>query len=207
MAIAADPQVAQALQTLAQQVTSIAERLQTLEIEAHELVSLEQLDKKSNELRRLTTEAVRGVNNSMADLRMRGADAIGGGRASNIVLISDKNDTPQHFVENKHDHLHFRTWSKKITNYLQSWRRGYRQALDWAKEFGLKPFERMDVEQAEWADKEIGNAVLYDFWLKILHGEALLIVEQAPDNSLEGFRLLHQKFDPTGAQHEIERYH
>ena len=52
-----------------------------------------------------------------------------------------------------------------------------------------------------------GNALLYDFWLKILHGEALLIVEQAVDNGLEGFRLLHQKYDPQGAQHDLERYH
>ena len=204
---AADPQVADALQTLATQVTAIAERMQT--IEGQEFVSREQLDKRSHEIQRLSTEAVQGLQGAVAELRMRGADAFGGGgaRSENIVLISEKNDAPQHFGEGKNDHLHFRSWSKKIINYLQSRRRGYRAALEWAKDYGTRPIGHAEVAHTEWADKLTGNSVLYDFWLKILHGEALLMIEQAPDNGLEGFRLLHQKFDPIGAQHDLERYH
>ena len=206
IAMAADPQVANALQTLAQQVNSIAERMQNLE--GMKFINIQQLDERSHELQRLSKEALRSVTDAVSELQMRGVDAYGGGgKQSHIVLINDKNDPPQHFGEHKSDHLHFRSWAKKITNYLQSRRRGYRQILDWAKDFGLKPIEIEDVEITEWADRETGNAVLYDFWLKVLHGEALDIVETAPDNGLEGFRLLHQKYDPTGAQHDLERYY
>lgn len=63
------------------------------------------------------------------------------------------------------------------------------------------------MASTEWIDRDESNAALYDVWFEILHCEALLLVEQAPDNGLEGFRLLHQKFDPVGAQHDLERYH
>ena len=117
-------QVALALQTLTQQVNLIAERMQSLE--SIKPVSEEQLNARSVELQRLSADAVRGVDNAVAELRMRAADAVGGGRGeSRIVLISEKNDPPQHFGGDKGDHLHFRSWSKNITNYLQSRRRGY----------------------------------------------------------------------------------
>ena len=111
--MAADPQVANALQTLAQQVNSIAERMQNLE--GMKYVSVQQLDERSHELQRLSKEAMQNVNDTVAQLQMRGADAYGGaGRHNNIVLINDKNDAPQHFGEHKGDHLHFRSWAKKI---------------------------------------------------------------------------------------------
>ena len=51
----------------------------------------------------------------------------------------------------------------KITNYLNSRRRGYRQVLDWAQEFGLQPIQTSDVASTEWIDRDEGNAALYDF--------------------------------------------
>lgn len=90
----APDQVAQALQTSTQQVNCIASRIQDLEI--RDYVSTEQLDTRSSDLRNLIAQAIRGVEIAVAALRMRGADARGSG-PSKIVLMSDKNDTPQHF--------------------------------------------------------------------------------------------------------------
>ena len=201
MAAAGD--VMSALQTLTAQINALGDRIQELELNQGEAVTPQQLDARSAELRNLSAQAVLGVERAVADLRMRGADAHASG--SRINLINDKYDAPQHFGGDKHDHLQFRGWSKKITNYLNSRRRGFRQVLDWAKDFGLQPITQHDVFSTEWSDRQDGNAALYDFWLKILHGEALLIVEQAVDNGLEGFRLLHQEYDPAGAQHDLER--
>ena len=88
--MAADPQVANALQTLAQQVNSIAERMQNLE--GMKFINIQQLDERSHEVQRLSKEALRSVTDAVSELQMRGVDAYGGGgKQSHIVLINDKN--------------------------------------------------------------------------------------------------------------------
>ena len=201
--MAANADILNAIQTLTQQLNGIGDRLQDLEI--RDTVSPEQFGQRAIELRNHTEAAVSELKQAVANLQMRGADSQPS--SDRYRLMNDKEDKPQHFGAEKNDHLHFRSWSKKIINYLNGRRRGFRGVLEWARDQGQRVISTQEVFASEWNDRQDGNALLYGFWLKILHGEALLIVEQAVDNGLDGFRMLHQKFDPRGAQHDLERYH
>ena len=185
--MAANAEIVQAMQTLTQQLNTMGDRIQVMENVGP--VTTAQFDQRSRELRERNDAAVQGLEAAISQLRQRGADATPP-PPSRITLISDKDDKPQHFGGEKGDHLIFRSWSKKIVNYLNGRRRGYRAVLEWARDQGQTAISNQEVFQSEWADRQDGNAILYDFWLKVLHGEALLIVEQAVDNGLEGFRLL-----------------
>ena len=124
-----------------------------------------------------------------------------------IRLIDDKHDPPEHFGKDKDDNARFGAWARKTMNHLNAKRPGYRVAMKWAADQGERPITPQEVQQSGWSDAGTGNAALYDYFLKVLHGEPLLLAETAVDNGLEAFRLLNVRFDPPGATNDLERYH
>ena len=83
--------VAQALQTLTAQINEISSRIQNLE--GRDVVTPQQLEARSVELRNLSQQAVQGVQEAVQQLQMWGADAAGAA-SRGFNLINDKNDAP-----------------------------------------------------------------------------------------------------------------
>ena len=96
--MAVQEDVVQALQTLTGQINEIGTRLQNLE--GRDVVTIQQLEARSVELRNLNQQAVQGVQEAVQQLQMRGADATGAA-SRGFNLINDKNDTPQQQVRQR----------------------------------------------------------------------------------------------------------
>ena len=62
------------------------------------------------------------------------------------------------------------------------------------------------LQGLDWADGVEGNPKLHDYLCSVLEKEPLGIVERTPGNGMEAWRRLAKRFDPTGGQHDIDRY-
>ena len=119
-------------------------------------------------------------------------------------LIDEKLDPPVHFGKDSKDHLRFNSWSKKTLNYLDAKYPGFRVAMKWPADQGERVITAQEVARSGWPDNTLGNPALYNCFVKVLHGEALLLAETATDNWLEAFRLLNVRYDRPGAVNDRE---
>ena len=88
--MAASQKVPQAIHTLTQQLNGIGDWIQELEI--RDSVTPQQFDQKAMELRGRQDAAIRELENAVASLQMRGADAAA--PSGRLWLVNDKETRP-----------------------------------------------------------------------------------------------------------------
>ena len=124
------------------------------------------------------------------------------GNSNGKKFISSKNIDPQNFTGK--DSENYKEWAKHVKNYLNTQKRGFRKALEFAEKQGTE-IEEDDVELMAWEHAAEADEALYDYLCIITSDRALILVEQTPERGFEAWRQLAKRHNPAGGQLELAR--
>ena len=116
-------------------------------------------------------------------------------------LIDMKTLQPETF-KGKHNEA-FKPWAKKVKAFCNAKKAGFRKALDWAE---TQAQEITNLAAMGWPDATAADEKLHDFLLQLCAEEAQVLID-IPGMSGRGFeawRLLTQRYSPTGGQYELD---
>ena len=187
-------QMADAIQTLTQQVAELAQRVDDSDVDTVTAGDLSQIKRDIQDLRQM-------INDNPG----RGGGGEREGSRRKLQLISPKHLTPIVYT-GRNDALHFRSWGLKTKNILNIHCSTFREVMT-AAEARTEPIDKASVANSEWPEGAEGNSALHDFLLMSTAGEAHAIVASVPGNGLEAWRLLVKAFDPQGGQFDLQRFH
>ena len=113
-----------------------------------------------------------------------------------------KNHEPKVFTGARNED--FQNWAKKLKNYCNATKTGFKMMLEWA-EMLKEPIERDDLELYSWEHAEDADIILHDYLTMVTAGDALRIIEAYEGRGFEAWRQLKLRYNPEGGRHQLDR--
>ena len=112
-------------------------------------------------------------------------------------LLDAKALTPEVFRGRRTDA--FKPWARKVRNYCNAKRGGFRRALEWAEK---QEDEILDLSASGWEQAAVADSKLHDLLVQVLQDEPLYLIDtpQLESRGFEAWRLLVKHYAPTGGQ-------
>ena len=125
-----------------------------------------------------------------------------GGGDDSLNIVDFKTAQPEAFRGRREES--WKTWSRGFRTYCNIKKTGFRQALEWAENFGGEVIDGDALDTMQWGPARLADAKLFDFLSIICKDDAHMLVDQFEGMGFEAWRQLSRRYSPSGGQFELD---